>query len=134
MIAALTLSACSSPARPTAVDPLLGSWIGTVTNDGDGGTGSVRIDLTSRDFAVTGTWEWTFPDGRLNARGSATVVSQTTTTLTLALLPAAPFPCTASAEGALFTATLTRTGDRLSGPWSGLRACGTGHLDLRRSS
>jgi hypothetical protein len=50
----LTLTACSSgaPTQPSPADPLLGTWVGTVTETLAGkGTGTLRVTFVRRDVA-----------------------------------------------------------------------------------
>jgi len=134
VIVLLTMAACggtsSSPSAPT--DPLAGTWVGTLT-DGVAGTGTMRMTLNSPiSGGVSGTWESTFSNAAANNGGQVSGGTASSAT-TLFFTPRTAWSCPDGRSDSSFAATLTLSGNRLTGSWTAL-ICHGGSVDLLKQN
>jgi hypothetical protein len=133
-LAVVALSACSpqAPTQPTPVDTLLGTWVGTVTEEkgAGGGTGTLRLTLARRDPAgsAVGTWEWSFPDGTLDNRGRVSTFQDQA----FFFLLDTPHTCGTRPTDAFGAIVSGLTRDRLRAEFFYPPPCIAGSFDLRR--
>lgn len=127
------LSGCGgeSPTGPSS-SSLTGVWTGTITEVA-GGAGTLRLDLVHSGALVTGSFQATFSDARLNRTGvvnGGLLGSSLSIGLASGVLVCSP---SLTLSGTL-AATIAREGERLVGTYSGFTCEGGvgGNIDVSR--
>jgi hypothetical protein len=114
------IAACGGNDAPATIS---GNYVGTV-QDSNSGSGTARFTLAQAGSAVTGTWSVTYPAG---TNGGTLAGTAGANSAAFVLTPSDASLCP-------YQATVTISGNRLTGTYAGINCVGTitGSIDASR--
>ena len=126
----------ASPLHPDAPEPLLGTWVGTITSEVIG-PGTVTLVINAQvgpdqSPLLSGTWRFAFPQATFSTTGPVVANLNSAKTILGLTFDRSTVPCPAEAGGAALRtmlASMIVSGRRMQGSYVAA-GCPGGTLDL----